>query len=91
MGGQRHVPAALSPSKTRYPLCRRLDGPQGQLSVICHRMESVINYMARTGVCKVCNVQDWPTVNANKRQKPVPVNSTVIPRLTGDPANEFFG
>jgi len=29
MGGQRHAPAALSPGKTRYALCRRLDGHQG--------------------------------------------------------------
>ena len=30
MGGQRHAPGALPPGKTRYPLYRRLDGPQGQ-------------------------------------------------------------
>jgi hypothetical protein len=28
MGGQRHTPAALPPGKTRYPLYRRLGGPQ---------------------------------------------------------------
>jgi hypothetical protein len=27
LGGQRHVPAALPPGKTRYPLYRRLDWP----------------------------------------------------------------
>ena len=27
--GQRHAPAALPPGKTRYPLYKRLDGPQG--------------------------------------------------------------
>ena len=27
---QRHAPAALPPGKTRYPLCRRLGGPQGR-------------------------------------------------------------
>ena len=26
--GQRHAPAALPPGKTRYPLYRRLGGPQ---------------------------------------------------------------
>jgi hypothetical protein len=26
--GQHHAPAALPPGKTRYPLCRRLGGPQ---------------------------------------------------------------
>jgi len=30
VGGQRHAPAALHPGKTRYPLYRRLCGPQGQ-------------------------------------------------------------
>ena len=30
VGGQHHAPAALSPGKTRYPLHRRLGGPQGQ-------------------------------------------------------------
>ena len=29
VGGQPHAPAALPPGKTRYPLCRRLGGPQG--------------------------------------------------------------
>jgi len=28
VGGQRHAPAALPPVKTRYPLYRRLGGPQ---------------------------------------------------------------
>jgi hypothetical protein len=28
-GGQRHVAPALLPGKTRYPLHRRLGGPQG--------------------------------------------------------------
>jgi hypothetical protein len=27
---QRHAPAALTPEKTRYPLCRWLGGPQGR-------------------------------------------------------------
>ena len=30
MGGQRHAPTALTPGKIRYPLCRRLSGPQGR-------------------------------------------------------------
>ena len=30
VGGQRHAPAALPPGKTRYPLYRRLDGPQNR-------------------------------------------------------------
>jgi hypothetical protein len=30
MGGQRLAPAALPPGKTRYPMRRRLGGPQGR-------------------------------------------------------------
>ena len=30
VGGQRHAPATLPPVKTRYPLYRRLGGPQGR-------------------------------------------------------------
>jgi len=30
VGGQRHVPATSALGKTRYPLYRRLGGPQGQ-------------------------------------------------------------
>ena len=30
VGGQRHAPAALPAGKTRYPLYRRLGGPQGR-------------------------------------------------------------
>jgi hypothetical protein len=30
MGGQRHNPAALPPGKARYPLYRRVGGPQGR-------------------------------------------------------------
>jgi hypothetical protein len=29
-GGQRHSPAASPPEMTRYPLYRRLGGPQGR-------------------------------------------------------------
>jgi hypothetical protein len=30
VGGQRHAPAALPPGNSRYPLYRRLSGPQGR-------------------------------------------------------------
>jgi hypothetical protein len=30
VGSQRHAPASLPPGKTRYPLYRRLGGPQGR-------------------------------------------------------------
>ena len=34
VGGQHHAPAALSPGKTRFPLYRRLGGPQGRSAEI---------------------------------------------------------
>jgi len=30
LGGQCHAPAALPPLKTRYPLYKKLGGPQGR-------------------------------------------------------------
>jgi hypothetical protein len=32
--GQHHAPAAVSPGKTRYPLYRRLAGPQGRSGLV---------------------------------------------------------
>jgi hypothetical protein len=43
VGGQRHAPAALPPGKTRYPLYRRLGGPQG-------RSRQVRKTLAPTGI-----------------------------------------
>jgi len=37
VGGQRNAPAALPPGKTRYPLYRRLGGPQGR----CGRVQKI--------------------------------------------------
>jgi len=34
VGGQRHDPAALSPGKTQYSLCRRMGGPQGRSGMV---------------------------------------------------------
>ena len=34
VGGQRHAPAFLPPGKIRYPLYRRLGGPQGRSGLV---------------------------------------------------------
>ena len=34
VGGQHHAPAALHPGKTRYPLYRRLSGPQDRSELV---------------------------------------------------------
>jgi hypothetical protein len=36
VGSQHHAPAALPPGNTRYPLYRRLGGPQGR-SDVCEK------------------------------------------------------
>jgi hypothetical protein len=45
VGGQRHFSATLSPGKTRYPLYRRLGGPQGRSGWtwknLTHKTESI--------------------------------------------------
>jgi hypothetical protein len=40
VGGQHHASAALPPGKTRYPLYRRLGGPQGRSG----RVRNLYNY-----------------------------------------------
>jgi hypothetical protein len=47
VGGQRHAPAALSPGKTRYPLYRRLGGPQGR-SVQVRKISSPPGFDSQT-------------------------------------------
>jgi hypothetical protein len=41
VGGQRHAPAVLPPGQTRYPLYRRLGGPQGRSG----RVRKIIIYL----------------------------------------------
>ena len=40
VGGQRQAPAALPPEKTRYPLYRRLGGPQGRSGPVWKNLAS---------------------------------------------------
>jgi hypothetical protein len=46
VGGQRHAPAALPPRKTRYPLYRRLSGPQGR-SGLCGKSRPPLGFDPR--------------------------------------------
>jgi len=41
VGGQRYPPAALPSRKTRYPLYRRLDGPQGRSGLVREILASI--------------------------------------------------
>jgi hypothetical protein len=41
VGGQHHAPAALPPVKTRYPLYRRLGGPQGRSKAVIRHIKYI--------------------------------------------------
>jgi len=75
VGGQCHAPAALPPGKTRYPLYRRLRGPQrrsgwlrrsgfeeGNVSVIreCGRKSCQSYWRGRRIRCELFHSSDWP-------------------------------
>ena len=47
VGGQRHAPAALPPGNIRYPLYRRLGGPQGRSGQV-RKISSPPGYDPRT-------------------------------------------
>jgi len=46
--GQRHSPAALPPGKTRYPLYRRLGGPQGRAGRVRKNLAPSPGFDSRT-------------------------------------------
>jgi hypothetical protein len=46
-GGQHHAPAALPPGKIRYPLYRRLGGPQSRSGQV-RKISSPLGFDART-------------------------------------------
>jgi hypothetical protein len=60
MGGQHHAPAAVPPGKTRYPLYRRLDGPQG-LSERLRKISPPPGFDPRTVQAVVSRYTDWAT------------------------------
>jgi len=60
VGGQRHVPAALPLGKTRYPLCRRLGGPQGRSGRL-QKISPPPGFDPRTVQLVVSRYTDWAT------------------------------
>ena len=48
VGGQHNAPAALPPGKTRYPLYRRLSGPQDRSGRVC-KISSPLGFDPQTG------------------------------------------
>jgi hypothetical protein len=58
MGGQSPAPAALPPGKTRYPLHRRLDGPQGRSGRV-RKISSPPEFDPRTVQPVASRYTDW--------------------------------
>ena len=67
MGGQRHAPAALPPGKTRYPLYRRLGGPQGR-SGRCGKSRPPPGFDPRTVQPVASRYTDWAIPAHNKKE-----------------------
>ena len=59
MGDQYHVPAALPPAKTRYPLYRRLGGPEGQSGRVPKISPPPPGFDARTIQPVASRYNDW--------------------------------
>ena len=58
VGGQPHAPAALSPGKTRYPLYRRLGGPQGRSGRV-RKISTSLGFDPRTVQPVASRYTDW--------------------------------
>ena len=58
VGGQRHSPAALRPRKNRYPLYRRLGGPQGRSGRV-RKMSTPPEFDPRTVQLVASRYTDW--------------------------------
>jgi hypothetical protein len=60
VGGQRHAPAALPPGMTRYPLYRRLGGPQGRSGPV-RKISPPPRFDPRTVQSIASHYTDWDT------------------------------
>jgi hypothetical protein len=77
VGGQRHAPDALPPAKTRYPLYRRLGGPQSRSERV-RKISHPPRFNPRTVQTVASRYTDWA----------IPAHSiTLIPALR--PSNHF--
>jgi hypothetical protein len=60
VGGQHHAPTALPPGETRYPLYRRLRGPQGRSGRV-QKISPPRGFDPRTVQPVVSRYSDWAT------------------------------
>jgi hypothetical protein len=68
VGGQHHAPAALPPGKTRYPLYRRLGGPQGRSGRV-RKISPPPGFDPRTVQPVASRYTDWAIPTPNSKGK----------------------
>jgi len=66
LGDQGHVPAALPPGKTRYPLYRKLGRPQGRSERV-QKISFPPEFDPRTVLPAVSRYNDWATFRKQRR------------------------
>ena len=67
VGDQRHALAALPPGKTRYPLYRRLGGPQGRSGRV-RKISSTPGFDPQTVQPLASPYSDWATPAPNRNE-----------------------
>jgi hypothetical protein len=70
VGGQRHALAALPPGKTRYPLNRRLGGPQGRSGQV-RKISPPPGFDPRTVQPVASRYTDWANRPVKKMQQSI--------------------
>jgi hypothetical protein len=68
VGGQRHAPAALLAGKPRYPLRRRLGGPQGRSGQV-RKISPPPGFDPRAVQPVASRYTDWAIPNGRKKKK----------------------
>ena len=64
VGDQHHAPAALPPGKTRYPLYRRLGGPQGRSGRVW-KISPSPGFDPRTAQLVASRYTDWAIADSS--------------------------
>ena len=67
MGGQHHAQAALPPGKMRYPLYRKLGGPQGRFGRMREISPPPQGFDPRTVQPLASRYTDWAITAAEKQ------------------------
>ena len=77
VGGQRHAPAALPPGETRYPLYRRLFGPQSRSGQV-RKISPPTGFDPRTVQPLASRYTDWATRPTSNVRKNVSVTTFAV-------------